>query len=69
MLNDLLLPPLPYGSGYANAYDLKEYRDRLVDLNRELPNSDYKPDLEFILSGGAAKSYADYIKHPHKYGY
>jgi hypothetical protein len=57
--------PFPYGPGYANTYKIEWYKNRLLQLKAQKPNTDF----DFILSGEDAKSYADYLKHPDKYGY
>jgi hypothetical protein len=65
VMGTLLCPPFPYGPGYANTYKIEWYKNRLLQLKAQKPNTDF----DFILSGEDAKSYADYLKHPDKYGY
>jgi hypothetical protein len=65
ILEDILSPPFPYGPGYANTYKIEYFRKRLVLLKTERPDSTF----DLILSGYDSKTYADYLKHPHAYGY
>jgi hypothetical protein len=65
ILDTVLSPPFPYGPGYANAYKIQWYKDRLLRLKAQRPDFNF----DFILSGKDAKSYADFLKHPDKYGY
>jgi hypothetical protein len=69
VMGTLLCPPFPYGPGYANTYKIAWYKNRLLRLRDESHHDNGTPDFDFILSGEDAKSYADYLKHPHKYGY
>lgn len=70
VLKAVLLPPLPYGPGYANAFREDDYSNKLVDL-RDDPKCarELKAILDLILSRRASKIYRDYLKHPGLYGY
>jgi hypothetical protein len=70
VLNTLLMPPLPYGPGYANACKENELKTMLVAL-RSNPacSQEVKAVLDFIMSGKASSNYSDYKKHPDQYGY
>ena len=65
VLDDVLGPPFPYGPGYANTYQIKWFQKRLLQLKAQRPDD----NLDLILSGEDSKTYADYLKNPHAYGY
>ena len=69
VLDTLLDPPFPYGPGYANVYKIEFVKKRLLQLKDESRHDNGTPDFDFILSGEDAKAYADYLKHPDRYGY
>jgi hypothetical protein len=69
ILEDILSPPFPYGPGYANTYKIEYFRKRLLLLKTESPGSHFDSTFDLILSGEDSKDYADYLKHPHDYGY
>lgn len=69
-LDTLLIPPLPYGPGYANSYKYEFYYKKLLALKAIRQwGCAVKSDLDLVLSGEASCIYADYLKHPDKYGY
>ena len=61
----LLNPPFPYGPGYANAYKIKWFKERLIQLKTQRPDT----DLDFVLSREDSKRYADYLENPQDYNY
>jgi len=70
ILDLLLMPPLPYGPGYANAYKNDKYKNRLAEIRDNTKcGQELKATLDLILSGKASHIYADYLKHPDQYGY
>jgi len=66
-LQDVLDPPFPYGPGYADTYKIEWFKKRLLVL--EGRDTEIAPEIELILSGEDSRDYADYLKHPGKYGY
>lgn len=70
VLKDLLMPPLPYGPGYANACKKPEFKEVLVGLKTNAAcDKEVKTALDLIISGEASRIYSDYRKHPDQYGY
>lgn len=70
VLGCLLDPPFPYGPGYANSDKVKALCKKLLALNatgQSGPST--KSALESILNGEDSRDYADYLKHPDRYGY
>lgn len=61
--------PMPYGPCFANAYTNEMYKTMLSTLKSNSGSTRIKDSLDFILSGEAAKTYQDYLKHPDRYGY
>jgi hypothetical protein len=70
ILHSVLDMPLPYGPCYANSYNDEIYRSMLLKLKtNKATSNEVKLILSSILSGEAAKTYKNYLKHPDQYGY
>jgi hypothetical protein len=69
VLYNILGMPMPYGPCFANAYTNEKYRAVLMQLKADTTSKMIKMSLDFILSGEAANTYRDYLKHPARYGY
>ena len=70
VLDSILNPPLPYGPGYANSFKVQVFYKKLHALEAAAQcGPSAKVDLNMILSGEASRIYADYLKHPDRYGY
>jgi hypothetical protein len=70
VLHDLLSPPFPYGPAYANSYKVPALYKKLLALKATGqcgPCAAF--DLNSIVIGEDATDYADYLKHPDRYGY
>jgi hypothetical protein len=70
VLKDLLMPPLPYGPGYANACKEPKFKEVLVGLKTNAAcGKEVKTVLDLIISGEASRIYSNYRRHPDQYGY
>jgi hypothetical protein len=70
VISALLLPPLPYGPGYANSYTNEAYVQKLRELRGDRRcGTELKRILDLILNGNASSIYSNYLKHPDQYGY
>jgi len=66
----ILMPPLPYGPGFAHSFTNDLFRKKLAALKTEPKiNHQVKDLVSFILSGEAASSYAKFKKDPQEFNY
>ena len=69
-LRDILMPPLPYGPGYAHSITNAACRKKLTALKNDPEiSASVKGAIDLILSGESAKIYSRFKRDPEEFNY